>query len=73
MGVECSRNCTNVSSRFTRGDIEKDFTHWVTDAVLARLLREGVVLKPHPRTVFYSIGEPLWCHANALRGGKLYG
>jgi hypothetical protein len=42
-------------------------------AVLARVLREGVVLRPNPRTVLYNIGDPLWCHANALRGGKLFG
>jgi len=48
------------------GGIEKDFTPWVTDAVLARVLREGVVLRPDPRNVLYQIGAPLQCHANAL-------
>src|SRR6266850_466382 len=48
------------------GGIEKDFTPWVTDAVLARVLREGVVLRPDPRKVLYQIGAPLQCHANAL-------
>jgi hypothetical protein len=47
------------------GVIEKDFsdagapTPWVTDAVLARVLREGVVPRPDPQHVLYHIGEPL--------------
>jgi len=48
------------------GHIENDFTPSVTDAVLARVLEEGVVLRPNPQHGLYQIGEPLQCHANAL-------
>jgi hypothetical protein len=55
------------------GGIEKDFAPWVSDAVLARVLSEGVVLRPSLRHVLYNVGAPLECHANALAGGKLFG
>ena len=48
------------------GGIEKDFQSWLPDAVLARVLEEGVVLRPNPQHVLYQIGYPLQCHANAL-------
>ena len=47
------------------GPIEDDFQPWLTDAILARVLAEAVVIQP-PQCVLYSHGEPLRCHANAL-------
>lgn len=52
---------------------EDDEPWWVSDAIIARLLREAVVLRPDPRRVLCNVGVPLECHTSALRGGKLYG
>ena len=48
------------------GPIEEGLQPWLTNEVQARLLAEAVVVQP-PQCVLYSIGEPLRCHANALR------
>src|ERR1700704_5017078 len=48
------------------GPIEEGLQPWLTDEVQARLLAEALVVHP-PRCILYSIGEPLRCHANALR------
>jgi hypothetical protein len=50
----------------SHGHLENDWESWVPEAVLARVLAEGVVVRPDPRRVLYQIGIPLECHANAL-------
>lgn len=41
-------------------------TTWVQEAVWPRLLREAVVLRPHPLRVLSHMGKPHQCHAHAL-------
>ena len=51
------------------GSIEDGLESWLTDAILARLLAEAVVVQPS-QCVLYSQGEPLRCHANPISAGK---
>lgn len=49
---------------------EKDLPWWASDAVLTRLLKEAVVLRPNPRHVLYNLA---WRHWAGMRGGAFGG